>query len=138
MKLFGSGKAPDSPGRSVAKSLPAIAGDAGLIPGVRKILRKETVTHSSILVGNPTSRGAWGYSPGGSERVRHNPDAKHHQTTGWDLNQGLLDFKVMLPTAHKGGNELPSSEHLFTTTRTFRWLYKHYSLHLGKEESNVN
>ena len=99
MKQFGSGKAPDYPGRSVAKSLPARR--RRFDPGVRKILGKETVTHSSILVGNPTSRGAWGYGPGGSERVRHNSDAKQQQSTGWDLNQGLLDFKVMLPTAHK-------------------------------------
>ena len=35
---------------SVVKSPPAIAGDAGLIPGVRKILGKGMVTHSSVLL----------------------------------------------------------------------------------------
>ena len=37
------------PGDSVVKTLPANAGDMGLIPGLEDPLEKEMATHSSIL-----------------------------------------------------------------------------------------
>ena len=88
------------------------------------------------------------YGEGGGRRVQ---DGEHMYTYGgfidiWQNQYNSVKFKnkikkkkkVTLPAAHKHGNELPSSEHLFTTTRTFYWLYKRYSLHLGREERNTN
>ena len=48
------------PGGSEVKNLPAIAGDMGLIPGLRRSLGKGNGNslHYSCL-GNPIDRGAW-------------------------------------------------------------------------------
>ena len=108
-------------------------------PWVRKILGKEVATHSSVLVWEIPRAEEPGATVQGAAKASDTTQTLHaDKPPGWDLNQGLLDFKVMLPTAHEDGNELPSNEHLFTTARTFGWLYKHDSLHLGKEESNTN
>ena len=46
-------------GGSAVKNPPPDAGDAGLIPGSGRSLKKEMATHSNILAGDPMDRGAW-------------------------------------------------------------------------------
>ena len=54
-------KKPDFPGGTVGKSLPANAGDAGLIPGSGRSLEEEISSHSSILAWEIP----WTEEPGG-------------------------------------------------------------------------
>ena len=59
-------------GGSDAKESTCNVGDLGSIPGLEDSLEEDVVTHSSILACRiPLDRGA-GYTPWGSQRVRHN------------------------------------------------------------------
>ena len=62
----------DVPGGSVVKTPPANAGDADLIPGLRRILEEEMATHSSVLVWRiPRTEEPGGLQSTGLQRVRH-------------------------------------------------------------------
>ena len=54
------------------KNLPATAGDVGLIPGLKRYLKKEMATHSSVLAWRiPWTEEPGGLPPMGSHRVEH-------------------------------------------------------------------
>ena len=122
----------------MVESPPAVAGDAGLIPGVRglipgvrKILGKGMETHSSVLLWEiPWAEEPGAPVPGAAKESDRTQILNNNKPPGWDLNQGPLDFKVTLPAAHKHGNELPSGEHLspqpelstgFTSVTLYIW-----------------
>ena len=69
------------PGGSVAKKLPAYAGDEGLVPGLGRSLVEEMATHSSTLAWKIT----WTEEPGrlqsmGSQGVGHDWASAHART----------------------------------------------------------
>ena len=59
------------PGGSVVRSLPANAGDPGLIPGQEDPLEEEMATHSSLLAW----RSPWTEEPGQLQSVGHRESA---------------------------------------------------------------
>ena len=71
-----------SPGGSVVKNLPVIAGDAGLIPGLERSLREgngNPLQYSCL--GNPMGRGAWQATIHGVTKMGHNLATKQQQST---------------------------------------------------------
>ena len=98
------------PGGSVAKNMPAKAGDMGLISGLGRSLEEEMVTHSSILAGIiPWKRSLVGYSPW-VHRVRHDQATEH-------THRKKLE---MLPPMRGGGRKSRIQWTLGTSLNAFR------------------
>ena len=78
----------DIPGDSVVKTLPANAGDEGLIPGLG---RSPEEGNDNLLqyffLGNPMDRGAWRAIVHGSQRVGHNLATEQQQLQRSALGQ---------------------------------------------------